>query len=70
MASVDVAVSVNATLCVEVDKEVNVGKMSCNVGEAGMIVFSGGGVDSARASEMPPITRMMETRAMIIPPPS
>lgn len=49
----------------------NVGN-NCIVGGIGVGVCSitGGGADSASASDMPPITRMMETIAIITPPPS
>lgn len=70
---VDVTVSVNTAIDVETGGNVDVGKTNCKVGEAGMTGLSSGadgGADSARASEIPPTTRMMETMAMITPPPT
>lgn len=64
-----VAVSVRVPTCVNKGWLVSVEKNNCVVG-VGNAGVSGGCEDSAIASEIPPMTNMMETRAMITPPPS
>ena len=61
------AVSVPASICVGADGMADVGKLNSKVG-VDCIEVSGGGDDSARASEIPPMTNMMETRAMMTKP--
>lgn len=74
MASVEVAlgkaVSVKITGKVSVGSGVKLGKMSCEVGKAWVGGSGCCGTDSARASEIPPMTNTMETIAMSTPPPN
>src|ERR1044071_8862441 len=65
--SVNDAVGVSLSEAATVN--VAVGKLNEVVGEIGVGVACGGSV-SERASEMPPITKITETRAMMTPPPN
>lgn len=66
-----VAVCVGICVCVEASERVLVGKINCKVGGICIgVTTEGGDDDSASASEIPPMTKMIEIRAMMTPPPS
>lgn len=70
-ASVAVDVSVDAINSVTVGARVSLENIDCSVSEANAVaVGCSGGADSASASDIPPITRIIETIATIKPPPA